>query len=80
MLTNGEDEDNPFIAGHKIVLSKLVEYLQDTNMHSVNNFHYTFDGQLIKHWPDLNDYTKEFINVKFTKSWSRGSRNAIMGN
>lgn len=75
---NLNSPDNPFNECNNLVLSQLVKFLQDTRAHSIFSFHHDENNEIQKTWPDLNDYLKDLIGVRFTKVWSR-HRSSVIG-
>jgi len=69
--------NNVFNDGNKLIIGRLIDYLQDTRQHSEYGFHNKEDGEIQKTWPDLNDYLNDVIGVRFAKVWVAGRPSVI---
>lgn len=63
----------------RLLLDRLVMYLLDTSEHVERGFHKpeVHQWKTITHYPDMNDYIGSIINVRFKKSWLRGTPSVI---
>ena len=59
---------------HYVILGRVFSYIQDNIEHLERGFHKPEwnDYKTVRYHPDLNDYFKNFFNVKFKKVWTRG--------
>ena len=69
------NDDNAFNLMSTEIENRILMYLQDTSTHDQYNYHKPhYNGyKTITTWPDLNSYLNDLLDIKFKKSWSRGT-------